>query len=258
MDRFSGHRPTPTCNAGTTSRTRSPGSAPDGTGSASAPAAPGDVDWLYATPDRLAYLDDGRRIRPTTTPWALVEVKTARDWENWGADGTDEVPPYHRAQCLWQMAVLGVHKVLLVAGLPHYTVRTYWIIPQDGEIEWLVDTCETFMKTIANDEPPDVDADGETYRVLRALHPDITDRDHPIPADDAHAFIRAHRNLRAAKSEAALATNRIADAMGNAHRAVHADTDRVLAHRVPANGGPPYVRPAKRLPLIIEEENTDD
>ena len=38
--------------------------------------------------------------------------------------------------------------------------------------------------------------------MLRRFTREIEDRDHPIPADDAHAFIRAHRTLRAAKIEA--------------------------------------------------------
>jgi hypothetical protein len=54
--------------------------------------------WAAATPDAEARVD-GELV--------LVEAKSARDLDEWGTPGTDEIPTTYLFQCYWQMHVSG-------------------------------------------------------------------------------------------------------------------------------------------------------
>lgn len=66
--------------------------------------------WKSCRVDMLAVMPDGERI--------IVEAKTTRSWDGWGADGTPDVPVYYAAQVLWQMHVMDIDRCELVAYSP--------------------------------------------------------------------------------------------------------------------------------------------
>jgi len=202
--------------------------------------------WQAATPDRLA------GHRPPAAD-AVVECKTAADWEDWGPDRTDQVPAYVRAQVLWQLDTLGLTRGYVGVLLPYLSFRSYVIEANPGEAEYLRKEARAFLDTVAAGIEPDVDTHKSTYPTIRQLHPDIEARTVDVDAKTADRYIAAVLAERAAKREKAAAQTLIAHAMGSARQAVHADTGALIARRESKNGGVPYVKAADTLTATTEE-----
>lgn len=216
--------------------------------------------WQVASPDRLAV---GRQVRPgggfETVTEAVVEVKTAADYGEWGPDGTDEIPPHYRVQAVWQCDTLGLPQAYVGVLLPRLEFRAYKIVPAPGEAEWLRTEARTFLDSLAAGDPPDVDEHSATYSALRVLHPTIVPKgqegsDVPVAADLAVPYARSVLGLRAAEDEYQLQRNKLAVHMGIARRAVY--DQRTLAIRQPGPTGTPYPKAgtAKVLAAIAQED----
>ena len=203
--------------------------------------------WQVASPDRLVDTPGSRRSLSDPARYgAVVEVKTAAESEPWGPDGSDIIPPYYRAQVVWQCDTLGLPKGYVGVLLPRLEFRGYVITPEDGEAEWIREEVRSFLDTLVDGEPPDVDAHGATYRTLRVIHPDIEPRDVPVPDELAYAYAASVVGLRDAKVRAQYEQNRMALALGGSKRAVLDRPDdakpTVVAQRQPApQTGVPYV-----------------
>lgn len=202
--------------------------------------------WQVASPDRLC----GGATGPLHVE-ALAEVKTAADWEHWGPDGSDEIPPYYRAQVVWQCDTLGLDTAHVGVLLPRLHLRAYTLHPADGEAEYVREEVRAFLDSLAADEPPEVDGHKETYVVLRNLHHLIEDRDEDVPLPLAREYRSAVLALRAAEDAHAEARARMAAHMGKARRAVV--DGRVLAIRQTNGRGDPYVKATDRMPALEEE-----
>ncbi len=208
--------------------------------------------WQVATPDRRACRNArGNGWRVDT----VIEAKTAGSWEAWGREGTDDVPPHVRAQVLWQLDVLGLEVGYVGALLSASQLRWYEVRPYAGELDYVRGECQSFLDSLAGDQPPNVDGHDETYRVLRALHPEIENREVEVPAALAVEWTSAVHRLRAAEAAHALARARVAQHMGTARKALH---DGALIARRQSNGGAPYVKAPDRVPLFTEKGETDD
>jgi putative phage-type endonuclease len=222
--------------------------------------------WQVASPDRLAgYLFRGADA--TQHADAVVEVKTAADWEHWGPDGGDEIPPYYRVQVIWQCDTLGLPKGYVGVLLPRLEFRGYVITPEPGEAEFIRDQARAFLDSLAASEPPDVDGHSETYRAVRRLHPEIDGTDAPVEPQLAYAYAASVQGLAAAKAEAQLRQSQLAVAMGDARRAVllgDGDQATVVANRQAGPTGQPYVKAtqSKRtlaaLAALHTQEETDE
>lgn len=80
-----------------------------------------DYPMISGTPDRLIVDADGQ-------PIAGLEIKTSSRYDDWGADGTDEIPTEYLLQCQQYMAVVPVDiwRVAVLLGgnrLREYVVR---------------------------------------------------------------------------------------------------------------------------------------
>lgn len=211
--------------------------------------------WQAATPDRLHTGVTHREWEPADAESALavVECKTAADFEEWGADGTDQVPPYVKAQVLWQLDCLGLQRGYVGVLLPYLTFRSYVIEASPGEIDWLREEAIDFLIAVEAGREPDIDTHGSTYPTLRQLHPDIEPRTVDVPPKTADRYVRAVLALRAAKREEAAAKTLIAHAMGTARLAVNAATGALVARRESKAGGLPYVKAPDDLQAPTEE-----
>lgn len=205
--------------------------------------------WQVASPDRRVVTPRGTEFQLQ----AVAEVKTAAKWEEWGPDGSDEIPPYYRAQAVWQCDTLGVPRCYVGVLLPYLELRGYVIEPSPGEIEYVREECRTFLDTLAAGDPPDVDKHSATWSALRALHPDIVDEECPVPPELAGDYARAVLALRAAEDEHTLRRSQLAEHMGRSRLAVY--DERKLAYRKPASNGSPYVQAGtERVLRAIAEE----
>jgi hypothetical protein len=215
-----------------------------------------------ASPDRLAgpsWVQEPHSPAMLRDVQAVVEVKTAADYGEWGPDGTDEIPPHYRVQAVWQCDTLGLPEAYVGVLLPRLEFRGYVIRPADGEAEWLRQEARAFLDSLAAQEPPDVDEHSATYAALRVLHPSIVPKgqegsDVPVGADLAVPYARSVLALKAAETEYGLQRNKLAVHMGTARRAVY--DDRTVAIRQPGPTGTPYPKAgtARVLAAIAQEE----
>ncbi len=166
-----------------------------------------------ATPDRLAVF--GEHV-------ACLEVKTSSVPDEWGADGSDDIPPYYKAQALWEMECTGT-RICHVALLDTYlTFREYVVHYDPEDAAFLRAEATAFMDSLPWGEKPqrpDLDAHGATYEAVRHLHPEIEPRDVELTPEVAAAYCTARHQLRAAEHEATRTCALVADLMGTARRA---------------------------------------
>lgn len=201
---------------------------------------------LIASPDGLIKKRDLDR-----TVVAILECKTANnDWE-WGAQDTDEVPPYYRAQALWQMYVTGVHTCHFSILTSFLEFRSY-VVPYDADdAAWIVEQADQFMASIAAGTQPDIDASDHTYQAIRALHPLIDGTEVDLDPDVAAEWLHAQQQAAVAKRDLTLARNKVAHAMGTAAKARYAT--QIYATRQTRGGCPPFVVVGRGL--VAKEES---
>lgn len=164
--------------------------------------APAPHDWAHCRPDGTYTTDDGQLVY-------VVEVKTTRsfDEDEWGDDGTADVPPHYAAQVVWQMGVMvlrGAHVIGtdLVAYCPmNDEIRTYHV-PHDGQrFAALLRRVGAWReKHVIGGEPPPVDGSEATTRILARVYPGGVEKKAVDPTD---ADIATARRLRDVKAEIA-------------------------------------------------------
>ncbi|MGL5824843.1 MAG: YqaJ viral recombinase family protein [Nocardioides sp.] len=200
-----------------------------------------DRPWQVATPDSLILKRDLDR-----TPHGLLEIKTALGREQWGEEGTDDIPPGYRAQVLWQMDTLGLPVCWVAVLTAHLEFRQYQIGYDAEDAAWLRGEVEQFMASLADDDAePDVDSSEHTYSALRQLHPDIDGTKVDLNPATAAAYIDAVRAQKDARRNYVLARNQVAAEMGLAEVAEFGGT--TYATRISKQGGTPYVQTARGL-----------
>jgi putative phage-type endonuclease len=184
--------------------------------------------YQLGQPDRL--LGDGD----------LLEVKTARYDDDWGTEGTDEIPVYYRAQVQWYLDCLGArrcHVAVLITGTDY---REYLVEYDPTDAEAMRAAAVEFMASLHTGTRPDIDEHSATYEAVRALHPDIHPESVDLPPAVAIAYLDALAAHKDAEAEKRRTAALVADAMGSAQKARHLGA--VIATRVAKGDGPPHVR----------------
>jgi len=208
-------------------------------------------DWQAATPDRLCYAGPVRD--DDAGPVALLEVKTSLYSDEWGEPGTDEIPPYYRAQVVWQMDTLGlsiahVAVLLLQAG----RFAEYRVDYNPTEAEYIRDEAREFLNSLPGgpaEQVPSLDEHAATYAAVRKLHPDINPVDVDVPAWLARDYCAAVKVLRDATRAHDYWRTVLADHMQTARRALF--DGKPIASRRAKGAGDPYVQAAAKLPEEI-------
>ncbi|MGH3521943.1 MAG: YqaJ viral recombinase family protein [Mycobacterium sp.] len=190
--------------------------------------------WQVAQPDRVVHVGD----RTLTA----LEVKTDRYADDWGPEGTDDIPIYYRCQAMWQMDTFGWRDCLFAVLITGVDYREYRVRYDPDEVELMRAAAHRFIDSIDAGIPPSIDEHMATYRAVRALHPDIDDVEHELDEQLAKDYQAALADVDVADEAKNLASSRVLDAMGRARRAV-CNSERI-AIRVPTKGGPPHLRPA--------------
>lgn len=184
-------------------------------------------EWMLATPDRLLKIVDRGRLIPT----AVVELKTASSLDDWGDDGTDQVPVHYRAQVIYQLDVLGLphaHVALLCRGS---TYREYTVAYDAEDAATMRKAAAEFMRRLGCDEAPDIDGSAATTATLKALHPSVVDEAVSVPVDLADQYRVRKELLDDAQAAYDEVCNRMRALIGNNREAV-ADGRRVARRSV--------------------------
>lgn len=200
--------------------------------------------WLGATPDRMLFTTgvvNGDRI---------LQVKTSTDLGEWGRAGTDEVPPGVRAQVMTELAVVGVPIAHVAVLLPFLEFREYVIEYDPVEAANIVTACAEFMASLREGRAPGLDGSLDTYRTVRALHPDIDDELVDIDPELASLWLTARVDLATYEAVERERRARLVDAMGNARKAVA--NGWTLGSRTAKGDGTPYFLPSRALPTAAQ------
>lgn len=186
-----------------------------------------DRPWQMASLDGLAlskFYDSG--------PVAVVEAKTTESWESWGAELSDEIPSYYRAQVLWQMDVAGVEEAWVpVAKGRQY--REYVVFYDEADCKFMREQAEEFLERLRTGNLPDVDGAPATIDTLRRLNPQpLDDEEVRVPETVAQVYRRAVRNHRKAEDRKRLLEARLRQRMGRARVAVDPDGEKVATRSI--------------------------
>jgi putative phage-type endonuclease len=161
--------------------------------------------WAAATPDAEAYVDGDL---------ALVEAKSARELEEWGAPGTDEIPTKYLFQCYWQMHVSGVH-TCYVPVIGAFLDFAEYVVVYDRDIGTALERrCLDFYESLKADLPPELDGSEATYDALRKLYRTIDDSSVEIPFDTASEYLEALAARKEAETRERKAKATVLDLMG--------------------------------------------
>lgn len=187
------------------------------------------LSWQLATPDALVCQDKLCGICDAGLPvgctcdkdlLSLLECKyLVGGWDGWGEPLTDDIPVYYRAQCLWQLDVMGVDEVSVAAWhgaeFRHYVVRR-----DEADLRVMRAAGRDFMDRIAAGDPPPLDSHIATLRALKTLHPDVDDTDAEVDPDTAKGWRDARARKAEAEADERAYEAKLRDAMGRAKRAV--------------------------------------
>jgi putative phage-type endonuclease len=180
--------------------------------------------WQIANPDRLILDNEWR-----TT--AIVEAKTSRDAEGWGEQGTAEIPVHYRAQCQWYMDVLAVprcHVAVLIAGSEY---REYVVDYDPADALKMREAAAEFMRTLADDERPDIDGHSATYQAIREIPEGLDPVDVEITTLLRDRFHAAQDAFWVAEDELTACKGLLLDHIGTGRRAT-CERERVATRTV--------------------------
>jgi len=124
------------------------------------------IIWSEKYPWLFASLDYGRAIDLSSSNDfdRVVEVKRVLYWakDNWGDDGTDEIPTYYYSQVQQQLECSGKQIADVAALIGDCDFRIFTIERDDDYIEELAEAARLFMEQVANEDPPMPDFDHPT------------------------------------------------------------------------------------------------
>jgi putative phage-type endonuclease len=195
--------------------------------------------WQIANPDRLLV-----GTKPgTAQPEALLEAKTSRDDEGWGEEGTDQIPVWYRAQCLWYLDVLGVDRCHVAVLIGTCDYREYVVEYDPVDALKMREAAAEFMRTLAAGERPDIDGHSATYQAIRELPDGLDDVDVEIPTMLRDRFHAAQDAAWSAEDELTACKGELLDHIGTGRRAV-CERERVATRQV-RNGRTYSLQPAR-------------
>lgn len=179
--------------------------------------------------------------RPRRTQREVLEIKTARDLDGWGDEGTDQIPVHYLCQVQWYMGVLDLpvaHIAVLARGSEF---RQYRVAHNPDDFTLMMDAAERFVQSLRDGAAPPLDSSEATHDVVRALHPGIDRGDQSeIDANLAAWLISSKAELEAVKTSHREAQSRVLDAMGNSQHANHPDGHRI-AYRMARGESTPFL-----------------
>ena len=123
----------------------------------------GPEPWMHARPAFFVNSGEGE--------W-LLEIKSTRKFDHrWGFSGSNTVPPYYAAQCVWQMAVTNDERCDLAAfATISDEYRSFNIYRDDSVESRIIDYVrDWYEKHIKQGNPPEVDGSTACSKSLAKL-----------------------------------------------------------------------------------------
>lgn len=87
---------------------------------------------------------------------AVLECKTGERSEDWGAEGTDDIPDHYQAQVQWYLGLTGLRRAIVATLFGGSDFRLYNVQRDDGVIERIGVVAEQFWRVHVLTETPPV------------------------------------------------------------------------------------------------------
>lgn len=168
--------------------------------------------WQIVNPDRFAILPDGTV--------EVVEAKTSRDADGWGAEGTGAVPIYYRAQVRWYLDALGLRTARIAVLISGSDYREYVVEHDPADAALMRDRADSFMTSVRNGFRPDIDGHSATYQAVKELPEGLDSVDVEITPQLRDRYWSALDACKAAEEEKRHAAGLILDRIDTGRRAV--------------------------------------
>lgn len=210
--------------------------------------------WLYGKNERLGATPDRVLVQGGYVV-GLLEIKTARHSEGWGAEGTEEIPAHYYDQVQWQMLCTGTTKTYvqaMVMGSP----KEYVVEANKEHQDMLFFAATDFLALVDSGKEIDVTDTKHhaTYEAVRASQPWIElDKNYEAPDALAEAYIQAVTGKKEAEKALQEAKAQLYYQMGTAQNATWQGAKiatRRHTKKHPAPGDTPTLYPARTLPTI--------
>lgn len=201
---------------------------------------------MMATPDRMlspAWTADNS-LEAFSQPYtAVLECKVQDSDEEWGDEGTSDIPAHYMAQVAWQMDVMGVDTAFVAAlSIREWRIREYIVTHDEspvieyphrvpgplapgicrlcGDLELMHREAEAFLLRVATGDEPDVDWRPATIGALKAIYDEPGELDVPVRPSLAIQYRAAVRRCKEAERRKDEMTARMLAAIGSGRRAV--------------------------------------
>lgn len=210
-------------------------------------------EWQMATPDRLVTSGPGDDVRSDVI--GLLEVKHPYSFDGWGEDGSDDVPADYHAQALWQLDVMDLDQAWLAAYSRH-EMRVYTIRREGESLADLAMMRARALEFLRSDTPPPLDSHPATLRAVKALHPDIEDREQEVPDWIWRDYEAAVAGFKAGKERKLTAEILLRQSLGDARYAINDIGRRIATRSVHERRSIDGKRLRADLPDIAEQYTT--
>jgi hypothetical protein len=172
-----------------------------------------DREWQRATPDRIVTWEG--------FPGRLLEVKTSPFGDEWGPDGSDQVPLHYRCQVIWQQDTLGLYDrtdvAVLIGG---WDYRVLHVEYDETDAKVMRDAAERFLDDVRQGNRPPIDGADATYQTIRVQPDGLEDRDVEIPFGTVARWDAAYEAAQITDAELAKVRAEVLDLIGTGKRAV--------------------------------------
>lgn len=182
-----------------------------------------DYDWMLAHIDRSV---DGER--------KVLECKTSSDYmaDQWGKDGSDDVPDEYLIQVQHQLACTGYERADLAVLIGNRDYRIYHLGADRELIDGLIEREYQFWRCVMDRTPPEP----VNLRDLQDLYP--TDSGEQLLADDAlidavSDLVQVRARLKASQEDKEKIEQRIKTAMTDCSELVADDGRKLITWKKP-------------------------
>lgn len=207
--------------------------------------------WRARTGRRVKYVGRHQRtyVHPANplcvaTPDGLIqpgdvnlEVKTYgfRVAHHWGEPGTDEIPEYYLAQCVWQMAATERSRTLVLASHER-DLDEYHVLYDADFYAAMAEVAAKFWRDyVQTDTPPPADHRERTREILARYYPLPPAKDYAPATDEATSLAvdlrDAETAVKAASDRLQLAKNRLCELIGDRY-GTHTELGKVAWYPV--------------------------
>lgn len=237
----------------------------------------GERPWQMATPDGVVHdvVRDTDGSPELGDPCAVLECKVDGGSDEWGEEGSDEIPVHYRAQVLWQMDVMGVGTAYVAClRVRDWRIREYVITHDEspvleyphripgpdapqicrlcGDLELMRGEAQEFMKRLESGDEPDVDYRPATLGALKTLNLLGEDEETAgIGPQLADRYEAACRNAKHWEQRKRLYEARIRQRAGNARRIVRAGPAQIPVARRDVYDVREHVRKASHVDKLV-------